>query len=390
MRICAYAVRVPATAVPRSSTALSLFSGAGGMDLGICQAGFDILACIEMDPYCCETLRTWVQREGHRTAVIEQDIREIDPSSLIAQLDLRPGQLDLLAGGPPCQAFSQIGKRASLTDKRGLLLFEMVRFAEALQPRAILIEQVKGLLNARDARGRPGGVLELFLDELKRLGYVPTWQVLNAGDYGVPQLRQRVFIVATPPPNGFMFPPPSHTKSGPGSLLALPPYVTAGEALNGLRRPVRVNGSAEAANDNHLDITPAGDQRRIRHVPEGGHLAAQRHLPKDLVRNLTKKDTTKFRRLSRNEPSITLRCGEIFFHPTEDRYLTPREYMRLHGFPDHYELRGPVRGRSGRVRHLDEHRQVANAVPPPLAQVLARAILDMLEHQQLEAAYASA
>ncbi|HAA28382.1 MAG TPA: hypothetical protein DCE56_12720, partial [Cyanobacteria bacterium UBA8553] len=75
--------------------------------------------------------------------------------------------------------------------------------------------------------------------------------------------------------------------------------------------------------------------------------------------------------MSREEPALTLRCGEIFFHPTEDRYLTPREYMRLHGYPDEYLLKGPIRGRSGRVRHLDQHRQVANSVPPSLTYKLA-------------------
>jgi DNA (cytosine-5)-methyltransferase 1 len=101
-------------------------------------------------------------------------------------------------------------------------------------------------------------------------------------------------------------------------------------------------------------------------------------LPKEQLRNLTKKDTTKFKRLSRQEPSNTLRCGEIFFHPKENRYLTPREYMRIHGYPDSYILRGPIRGRSGRVRHLDQHRQIANSVPPPIARLLAEEVLKVL------------
>src|ERR1017187_10150946 len=94
--------------------------------------------------------------------------------------------------------------------------------------------------------------------------------------------------------------------------------------------------------------------------------------------NLTKKDKTKFRRLSRNEPSITLRGGEAFYHPVEDRYLTPREYMRLHGYPDDYLLKGPIRGRTGTVRNLDQHWQVANSVPPPVAKYIAEAILRTL------------
>jgi DNA (cytosine-5)-methyltransferase 1 len=358
--------------------AISLFSGAGGMDLGITQAGFRILLSIDSDPNCCETLRSWAERDLTGSVVVQDDIRILDPTAILKQLDLRPGGLDLLAGGPPCQAFSQIGKQESLDDERGMLLFEMIRFAEAFRPRAILVEQVKGLLNARDRIGTKGGVFASFLAKLRHLGYVPKWQVLNAADYGVAQVRKRVFIVAMPPPNGFAFPAPSHADLQRTPLLPAYPYVTVGQALQGLAAPAAKTEANGIPNDGHVDVTPVGDRTRIRDVPEGGHLAAQHHLSSDLRRNLTKKDTTKFRRLARNEPSLTLRCGEIFFHPAESRYLTPREYMRLHGFPDDYELRGPVRGRSGRVRHLDQHRQVANSVPPPVARAIAVAIRNTL------------
>lgn len=190
--------------------AVSLFSGAGGMDIGVIQAGFDVLCSIEIDPYCCDTLRTNIEREGRNTAVIEGDIREIDPGDVMAKLGLQPGQLDLLFGGPPCQAFSQIGKQMALEDERGMLLFQVTRFAEVFQPKAILIEQVKGLLSAKDAHGKRGGVFEMLLEDLGRLHYVPKWKVINAAEYGVAQLRQRIFIVATHEPNGFEFPEPTH------------------------------------------------------------------------------------------------------------------------------------------------------------------------------------
>ncbi len=152
-------------------------------------------------------------------------------------------------------------------------------------------------------------------------------------------------------------------------MLPLLPYVTVGEALAKLDDPTPKGGYLRA--DSHMDITPEGDRRRIHGVPEGSHLAKELHLPAEQRCNLSKKDTTKFRRLSFSELSLTLRCGEIFFHPIEDRYLTPREYMRLHGYPDHYLLEGPIRGRSGRVRYLDQHRQIANSVPPHVAYVIA-------------------
>ncbi len=352
------------------------------MDIGVRQAGFDVLACVELDPYACETLRDNIQREQLQTKVIEKDIRQIDPAMLMAELSLASGQLDLLCGGPPCQAFSQIGKRHSLNDSRGLLLFEMTRFAAIFKPRAILIEQVKGLLNSPDENGKPGGAFEQLLLELEVLGYVPKWKVVNSAEYGVAQLRQRVFIVATLRPNNYQFPEPTHNAQGKTTpLFSLPPFITVGEVLNGLGSPYPQNGYIPE--NSHLDVTPSGDRFRINGVPEGSHLAAQHHLPKEQRCNLTKKDTTKFKRLSRQEPSNTLRCGEIFFHPTDNRYLTPREYMRIHGYPDEYILRGPIRGRSGRARRLDQHRQVANSVPPPVAHALATEIIKVFNAPNL-------
>lgn len=364
------------------TSAVSLFSGAGGMDIGIRQAGFDILACVERDLHCCDTLRSAISREKHNTLVIEGDIRELDPVDLLAQIGLERGELDLLFGGPPCQAFSQIGKRHSIADERGMLLFEMVRFAEVIQPRVILIEQVKGLLNAPDHDGKPGGVLEMLLNDLESLGYIPKWKTINTADYGVPQLRKRIFIVCTLERNDFQFPTATHAPLSNITqlpLFSLTPYETVGNALRGLSSPpLREDYNGE---DSHVNFTPAGDKRRIHGVPEGAHLASQLHLPSEQRCNLSKKDTTKFRRMNRNEPAITLRCGEIFFHPIEDRYLTIREYMRIHTYPDDYLLKGPMRGRSGQVKNLDQYRQVANSVPPRIAWILAKAIREVIECQ---------
>jgi DNA (cytosine-5)-methyltransferase 1 len=354
-------------------TALSLFSGAGGLDIGIRKAGFQVLACIERDPFCCETLRANFVRENLATQVIEQDIRNLEPEQLLEAVQLQPGELDLLFGGPPCQAFSQIGKRLSIQDERGMLLFEMPRFARVLRPRMILIEQVKGLLNAQDHNGVAGGVLNMLIDNFNQIGYQVHWKTLLAADYGVPQLRQRVFIVATQDQARFSFPEPTHLPPHHTiPLFSLPAYQTVGDVLADL--PIPPPKDAYIGCDSHVDITPAGDRFRIHGVPEGEHLAAQHHLLPEQRRNLTKKDTTKFRRMSRTSPAITLRCGEVFFHPLEDRYLTVREYMRIHTYPDTYILKGAIRGRSGRVRDLDQYRQIANSVPPLLAEQLGRAI----------------
>lgn len=365
-------------------TVVSLFSGAGGLDVGLIQAGFDIITCIEIDPHCCDTLRAAASREQSSTRVIEDDIRNVNPTQLMRELLLLPGKLDLLCGGSPCQSFSQIGKRGCLEDERGMLLFEFVRFAKVLQPKAILIEQVKGLLNAPDQNGKIGGVYETLQEQLVELGYQLKKKVIRAVEYGVAQMRERVFIIATVNGVNFQFPPATHTDPMHPtlSIFPLPHYVTVGEALKGLDEPV-VKSECQP-DDSHVDITPIGDRKRIHGVPEGSHLAKELHLPAEQRCRLTKKDTTKFRRLSWTEASLTLRCGEIFFHPTEDRYLTPREYMRLHGYPDHYFLKGPIRSRSGRVRNLDQHRQVANSVPPLVAYAIGKAILQALDTQKIQ------
>jgi DNA (cytosine-5)-methyltransferase 1 len=366
--------------------AVSLFSGAGGMDIGIKKAGFDVLAELEIDKYCCQTLRAAVARDGVNTRVIEGDIRNIEPKILADMLNLQQKELDLLFGGPPCQPFSLAGKQEGLNDARGPLLFEIIRFAEYLQPRVILLEQVKGLLSAKDKNGERGGVFKLFLNELERIGYVPKWQICCAADYGVPQLRERVFVVATRSKNGFEFPAPTHAPHSENMLLfSLPPYTTVGEALFGMCTPTpKVQGTTFQNNEySHVDVTPARDRERISVVPEGSYLAAQVHVSKEIRGNLLPKDTTKYLRLASNRPSNTLRCGEIFFHPTENRYLTPREYMRIHGYSDDYKLLGPIRSRTGSVKNLDQHRQVANSVPPPLAYVMGNEIKRYLNEQDI-------
>jgi len=362
-----------------SLKAISLFSGAGGMDVGVIQAGFDVLACIEIDKNCCDTLRANIEKSSRNTIVYNADIRDFPPETLLSDLSIERGEIDLLFGGPPCQAFSQIGKQLALADERGPLIYQMLRFARILKPKAIMMEEVKGLLSAKDFSGKPGGVFESFLKEMEDLGYVPKWRVMLAADFGVAQMRERVFIVATRKPNGFQFPAPTNdSPENSNGLFGLPSYVTVGEVISDLKSPIIKEKGITIPEDSHYDVTPKRDRERIHGVNEGQPLASQTHLPKEQICGLTKKDTTKFLRLSRFKPSNTLRGGEIFFHPIEDRYLTPREYMRIHGYPDSYILKGPIRGRSGTVKDLDQHRQIGNSVPPPLAKAVAEKIKEII------------
>ena len=346
------------TKKPRNALALSLFSGAGGMDIGVEAAGFTNICAIENDPHCADTLRK--NDLKRRKSVIEADIRAIDPHGLRYSLHLEPGELSLLHGGPPCQAFSAIGKQQGIADERGQLLFQMIRFAEAFRPQAVMLENVRGLLNAKGPDGTP--VMEILRARFEAIGYRIESQLLTASDYGVAQSRQRVLIVSTPREVPFHFRMPSAN-----------PNPTVGEAILDLPKPATDQESETVPN--HIDRTPQRDRERISYVSEGSYLAKSK-APASIRCNLKPKDTTKFRRMDRNKPALTLRCGEIFFHPLADRYLTPREYMRLHGFSDTYVLSGPIRGRTGQVPNLDQHRQVANAVPPPLAQAIAEQIME--------------
>ena len=356
-------------------TLASLFSGIGGLDEGLHRAGFTPLFCSELDSNARESLRNWCKTRSVNP-VLNSDINEITPHTLKRKLGLKVGDLDLLAGGPPCQSFSLIGNRKSLEDDRGLLLYKMIDFAKVLKPKAVLIEQVKGLLSAKGADGKSGSALKAILNDLNLLGYNVNYKVLRAADYGVPQLRDRVFIVAIQKSYICDFPEPTHfCVKKQANLFAseLTPYITVKDAIADLPPPV-LKGEDEIILG-HLDITPPRDRERINGVPEGECLARQLHLPADQRQRLNpEKDTTKFRRLSWDLPALTLRGGEAFYHPTADRYLTPREYLRLHGFSDAHVLSGPIRARSGTVKDLDQHRQVANAVPPPLAQAMGNAV----------------
>ncbi len=338
--------------------ALSLFSGAGGMDVGVDQAGFKTICAVDFDPHCANTLR----RNARGKAVWNVDVRLLDPERLRDGLGLAKGELKLLHGGPPCQPFSQIGKRTGITDPRGALVFEMARFADAFRPTAVMVEQVAYFLRATMPDGQP--VPEALGAAFQRLGYDMFVRVLDASQYGLPQRRQRAILVFLPKGQHFWFP------QGNGKSR------TVGAALRGLPDPV-LRGETPAL-PNHVDVTPDRDRERISYVPEGLWLSKCEDVPPDIMRRLTRKDTTKFRRLDRASLAPTLRCGEAPYHPIADRYITPREGARLQSFPDSHVFTGPIRGRSGSVRDLDQHRQVANAVPPLLAHVVAEQVSETL------------
>lgn len=339
--------------------AISLFAGAGGLDVGVDGAGFRTICAVELDAHCVSTLR----RNARGKTVWQVDVRALDPAGVAASLNLKPGDLALLHGGPPCQPFSQIGKKGGIGDPRGQLASQMVRFADGLRPAAVVIEQVPKFLDAPVTSDMT--MVDALSEEFARIGYAVRTNLLDASDYGVAQKRKRTIIVTVPDGQAFDFP-----------LVRAQQPPTVGDAIGDL--PEAMPPDRDPLVPNHIDITPPRDRHRISFVAEGEWLSKTPDAPPDVVQRLTPKDSTKFRRLHRNLPSLTLRCGEALYHPTEDRYLTPREAARIQGFPDRHVFVGPIRRRTGNVRDLDQHRQVANAVPPPLARSVAATVKSAL------------
>ena len=344
----------------KGNLALSLFAGAGGLDIGVDQAGFKTVCSLELDRHCVSTLR----RNARKKQTWQVDVRVLDPTKVGEVLGVKRGELALLHGGPPCQAFSQIGKQRGLEDVRGRLVFEMVRFADALRPSAVLMEQVPRFLMTPVAGD--SNMKDMLSEQFYRIGYDLHACVMDASHYDIPQKRKRAIIVCVQQGSDFKFPIPE----------TIPRIPTVGEVIGSLPNAVPFGAPPEAPN--HVDITPERDRKRIAYVPEGAWLSKVTTAPPSIVRGLSRKDSTKFRRLARNLPSLTIRCGETLYHPTEDRYLTPRETARIQGFPDSFIFEGPVRRRTGVVADLDQHRQVANAVPPPLARVVAKKVANSL------------
>ncbi len=373
----------------RQYTVLSLFSGGMGLDLGLERTQrFRLLACVEKVPAFCETIRR--NRDAGRTThrdlkVYEGSITDLDPRRVMNELGLRPGDLDLLVGGPPCQTFSTTGKRATVQDPRGTLLWHYLRFLEVVQPKFFLMENVRGLMSAalkhrpikdRPEKGgpplteeeQPGSVIRLFLKDLNGAYRVDCFEV-NAVNYGAPQLRERAIFVGNRFNRLAEFPEPTHGLDTPkprertlfdtpDESLRLLPFRTLGDALAGLheKSPVIMDFSERK-------------KRYLAMVPAGGNW---RSLPEEVAKeSMGKAFEAKggrsgwWRRLSFDLPSPTIvtmpnHAGTALCHPTETRALTLRECARVQEFPDNWEFFGTP---------LEQYTQVGNAVPVRLGQV---------------------
>lgn len=339
---------------------ISLFSGAGGMDYGFEAAGFQTAVAVEIDHDCCETLR-----RNTSWAVIERSIFDVPSSEILKTAKLKRGEADLLIGGPPCQPFSKSGYWARgdslrLNDPRSNTLNAYLRVLEDALPRAFVLENVEGLAFAGKDEG-----LALLLDKIKQINrntksaYAPCFQILNAADYGVPQVRSRFVLAASRDGRPFEF--PSHTHAPTAEIrdgLSLSSYRTAWDAIGDLDTPpdedLAVRGKWQAL----LASIPEG-KNYLWHTRRGGGLP---------LFGWRTRYWTFLLKLAKNRPSWTIQAqpGPSVgpFH-WENRRLSARELCRLQTFPDSVSIFG---GRTS------VQKQLGNAVPSLLTEVLGRAI----------------
>ncbi len=196
---------------------ISLFSGAGGMDIGFEMAGFETVVAVEYDISCCETLK----KNRPNLSVIHGDITLISTDEILKAGGLKPTEAAVVIGGPPCQSFSLAGKRMGLNDPRGKLVLEFIRVVKESLPMVFVMENVRGMVNWQDGKAIDAIMNEIskpIIFEGKEYIYKVNKAILNAVDYGVPQYRERVFIVGNRINKTFEFPEPTHSNSINGTL----------------------------------------------------------------------------------------------------------------------------------------------------------------------------
>ncbi len=340
-------VDVSSVVANRSYNVLELFAGAGGLALGLEEAGFNDVGLVELDKHAAATLRL----NRPKWNVIEKDITEITSTKNgIFDYIPRDTEIDLLSGGYPCQAFSYAGKKQGLEDTRGTLFYHYAKIMEQVKPKMFLVENVKGLTTHDHGR-----TLKTMINVFENLGYRTTYRVLNAWNYGVAEKRERMVLVGIRQDlNGtYKFPKPHTYKPVLRDVLKNVPE-SSGQTFSAAKKRV-------------LDLVPAGGYWR--------------DLPDEIAKEYMGKSyfsgggrTGMARRLSWDEPSLTLttspsqkqteRC-----HPDETRPFTTREYARIQSFPDDWQFSGGI----GAI-----YKQIGNAVAVNFGKEVALSIVDTL------------
>lgn len=336
--------------------AISLFSGAGGLDLGVEAAGFTTRLCSDIDSFSCETLKKNQASNPmgllKEATVVQKNIKEYATEEILRDARLTKEAVDLVYGGPPCQAFSVFGKRLGLEDTRGTLVYDYIRVIREIQPKSFIFENVKGLLSMNHGELIAAIIDGLSKDENGTTRYNVSYGLFNTAEFGIPQYRQRVIIFGVRVDIGAAvpLPQPTHYSEPDNPKLGLLPPVTVEEAFQGL--PLEPTSTIP----NHIG-RKHGEAviERYRNMAYG---------ERDAKTRINKLDPCK--------PSFTIVVGSDagggkgHIHPTVPREVTPRESARIQTFPDCWAFEGTSR---------HPIRQVGNAVPPLFAGLIASNLL---------------
>ncbi len=353
-------------------TAVSIFTGAGGLDIGIERAGFDVLSTLEIHPSYCETVRNMKERRiaipgtdrtyFQHANVMQGDIRKISAQDMLG----RRKTVDCLVGGPPCQAFSSAGKQDSIFDERGTLVYEYLRLLKEIRPKVFLFENVRGLVTAKGNSDEPGEVLKGLLKMFAELGYSCRASLLNSADYGSPQRRVRCFVLGSSIAAAPEIPLPTHMEHPVDSLFEKERrarWMTLGDYLK-----------TSADMDKSHWILPTEKARAVLSgIPDGKGLkspgVAEATRPNGhwgYRQGMFIADQSKPARTvtgSSSQDWIRLPDGTL-------RRLTLREVAGLQGFPPEWEFAGSI---------ANQYQQVGNAVPTVFGEVLGKALIAYLQ-----------
>lgn len=303
------------------------------MDLGFEQAGYSLIWANDFDEKACETYR--LNLGNH---IVHDDIADLNLKEI--------PDCDVMIGGFPCQDFSMIWKRGGLQTDRGNLYKYFVKAVYIKRPKVFVAENVKGLLTANKGRA-----VNQITEDFARLGYEVSVDLYNFAEYGVPQIRERVFIVGVRSDIAWDFkkPTPSHIKGN---------FVSSGKALVGVKKV--------KTNNEHQNIAER-TKKLLKLIPEGGNFS---DIPKDHPLYVKGMISHVYRRLNRKRPSTTIIAsgggGTWGYHYSEPRPLTNRERARLFCYPDSFEFLGSI---------AEVRRQIGNSVPPLAAKRLAESLL---------------
>ena len=348
---------------------MDLFAGCGGMSLGLENAGFEIVHANEINADAAETY----SRNFPHVDLIVDDIRNIDVAKLEKELgDL---EIDLIAAGPPCQGFSTAGRR-NPDDPRNSLYLEVLRFVTTFRPKIVVIENVIGMRMMRR-----GAVLTEIKQGLIDLGYYPYTRELIASDFGVPQQRRRIFIIATKKEisEDELFPVPTPKKVSVAQAISDLSFLGVNESCSEYRWAAKSEYQMQMRlNNNYLFNHESPNhsqkiQRRFNRVPQGKN--------GNHVLKWARTSKRTYIKLNPRRESMTLTTlPEDFIHYKLNRILTVREIARLQSFPDHFEFLGSrTTGGPRRKFECPQYTQVGNAVPPLLAEAVFRKIRCLLE-----------